>query len=83
MRKAAVMRESENWAFESSDDVEIRRLGRESHGRSGEGGLAIESGAGEAGSGQEMGERFQVVLVTQPRTTWGQPSPAVRGSKIR
>ncbi len=65
MGEAAVMLESKDRAFETAEHVEIRRFGRQRHGRSGEGGLAVESGAGEAGSGQEVGDGFQVNFVTQ------------------
>ena len=65
MREAAVMGKSINRAFETAEHVDVRRLGRQSHGRSGEGGLAVESGAGEAGPGQEVGDGLQVNFVTQ------------------
>ena len=65
MREAAVMLESKDRAFESSEDVEIRRLGCQRHGRGGERGPAVEPGARQAGSGQEMGERLHLNLVTQ------------------
>ena len=60
MGEAAVMGESIDRAFECADDIQIRRFGRQGHSRGGESSLAVESGAGEAGSGQEMGEGFQV-----------------------
>src|SRR5579863_8491092 len=67
MREAAMMREGEHRPFEGTEYVKIRRLGRERHSRGGQGGLAIESSAGEAGSGQEVGDGFQVDFLSQFR----------------
>ena len=68
MREAAMMGEVVNRAFESPEDIEIRRLCGERHGRRGKCSFAIESGAGENCAGQEMGDGFQENFVTQEMT---------------
>jgi hypothetical protein len=77
MRETAVMCERKHGALEAAEYVEIRRLGCQGHGRGGESGLAVESGAGEAGSGQEVGDGFQVNFVTQIQSVVGRWSSVV------
>jgi hypothetical protein len=67
------MLESEHWTLEAAEHVEIGRFGRKGHGRGGERGLAIESCAGEAGPGQEVGDGFQVDFVTQKKASFPGP----------
>src|SRR5260370_15321132 len=83
MRETAVMCEGKHGALEAAEYVQIRRFGSEGHGRSGQGSLAVESGGGEAGSGQEVGNGFQGNFVTQAKAPWGQPFSAVQSSATR
>jgi hypothetical protein len=72
-----MMREGEDWAFDTPEHVKVWSFGRKSHGRGGERGLTVESGAGEAGSGQEVGDGFQVNFVTQIQSVVGRWSSVV------
>src|SRR4051794_10028933 len=65
MRKAAMMSKVVDGAFESPEDIEVRSLGGECHGRRGQRSLAIESSAGEDCASQEMSDRLQESFVTQ------------------
>ena len=58
---STMMLEGGNRAFEQPQYIEIGRLGRERHGQRSVGRLAIEAGTPQAGSGQEVGDGFQVV----------------------
>ena len=58
---AAVVLEGGDGAAEGPEGVEVGRFGGEGHGEGGVGGLAVEAGAGEAGSGQEVGDGFHWV----------------------
>jgi hypothetical protein len=49
-----------NRAFDAPEHVKVGRLSGQRHSRGGEGGLAIESGAGENGAGKKMSDWFQV-----------------------
>ena len=51
-----------DWAGESPDDVEVGGFGGEFGGQRGVGGFAIESGAADAGAGQEMRDGLHGVL---------------------
>jgi hypothetical protein len=53
---SAVVLEGGDGAFEEPEDVEVGDLGGEGHGGGGVGGLAVEAGAGEDGSGHEVGQ---------------------------
>jgi hypothetical protein len=53
--------EAEGAAVKGSEDIQVRGFGGEGQRERGERGLAIESGAPEAGAGQEMSEGFQAV----------------------
>ena len=55
---AAVMLEGGDGTAECPEYVEVRGLGGEGHGEGCVGGAAIESGAGETGSGEEVGDWF-------------------------
>ena len=66
MRKASMVCEPEDWAFNDPYNVQIGCFGGERHCRGGERGLAVESGAGEHGAGQEMGKGFQTDFLTHP-----------------
>ncbi len=65
MREAAMVSESEDRAFKSRQYVEIRRFGRQRHGRGGKSGLAIKSSAGKACASQKVGDGFQTKVLTQ------------------
>ena len=58
VRDAAVMLESGDRPTEAPQDVEIGGFSGKRHGECGVGGLAIEAGTGETGSGKEVGDRF-------------------------
>jgi len=59
MGKTTMMREAKYRVLETSKCVDIRRFRRQSEGSSGERGLAIQSSPAQAGTGQEVSERFQ------------------------
>lgn len=68
MGEAAVMRKVVDRAFESPEYVEIGRFSGQGHRRSGECGLAVESGAAQNSAGEEMGDRFQAFFVAQNKS---------------
>jgi len=59
MGKSTMMREAKYRVFETSKYVDVRRFRRQRKGGRGKRGLAIQSSPAQAGSGQEVGERFQ------------------------
>src|SRR5690348_18182571 len=67
MGESAVMREVVDRPFKSPENVEVGRLGGERHGRGGERGLTIETGAPEDCAGQKVCEGFQIRFVPQSR----------------
>ncbi len=52
---AAVVLEDGDGAFDSPEDVDVWEGGGDGHGSGGVGGFAVEAGAGEDGSGHEVG----------------------------
>ena len=52
-------------AAEDPENVEVGRLGGEGHRQRGVEGAAIESGAGEDGSGEEVGDWFHSALLRE------------------
>ena len=71
MGESAVMREVVDRPFKSPENVEVGRLGGERHGRGGERGLTIETGAPEDRAGQKMCDGFQRELcnIAPPEST--------------
>src|SRR5450432_4470645 len=60
MRESAMVGKAESRAAEkTSDHVEVRSLRRERERERGQRGLAVESGAAQACSGQKVGDGFQ------------------------
>ena len=57
---AAMMLKGGDGTVERPEDVEVGGFGGDGHGDCGVGSLAIEPRAGEAGSGQQMGDWFHV-----------------------
>lgn len=58
-------------ALDGPEGIEVGGLGRERHGHRGVGGLAIETGAGEDGSGHEVGQGVHGVPAYRGRRcTW-------------
>jgi len=72
-----VMRKVVDRAFESPEYVEIGRFSGQGHRRSGECGLAVESGAAQNSAGEEMGNRLQAFFVAQNK-----PWLVVKGSSF-
>ena len=64
MREPAMVRKSIYRAFDQTDDIEVGSLSSERHGCRSQCRLAVESGASENSASQEMGEGFQIKLVT-------------------
>ena len=56
MGPSAMVLEGGDGAFDGPEDVEVGGFGGERHGQGGVGGLAVEAGAGEDGSGHEVGD---------------------------
>lgn len=56
MGDAAVVLEGGDGAFEGPEDVDVGECRGDGHGGGGVGGLAIEAGAGEDGSGHDVSE---------------------------
>src|SRR5438128_9889158 len=77
MRESTMVGKAEDGTFDEPYHVKVGSLGGQRHCGGGESRCAIESGTGENGAGQEMGEWFQENFVTQPSITWGQPPSAV------
>jgi hypothetical protein len=50
-------------AFESPEDVEVRRFCRQGHGRGRERRLAVEPGSAQHRAGEEVRDRLQVIFV--------------------
>jgi hypothetical protein len=67
MREAAVVREIVNRAFESPEDIEVRGLSSERHGRGSESCLAIEPSSSQNGAGKKMCDGFQTDFVPQKK----------------
>ena len=62
MGKSAMVGESERRATNhAGNNVEIRGFGGEGQRERGQSRLAVESGASQAGAGQEVGDGFQAV----------------------
>ncbi len=61
MGKAAMMGEAKSGAADSAEHIEVWRFGGERERERGQRGLAVESGASQAGAGQEVGDGFQAV----------------------
>ena len=59
MGESAMMGKAESWAAETAENVQIRSLRGEGECERGQRGLAVESGAAHACTGQEVGDRFQ------------------------
>ena len=57
MRPSAMMLEGGDGAAKGPENIEIGSFGGQRHGQGGVGCLAVEAGAGEHGSGHQMGER--------------------------
>ena len=62
MGEAAVMGKAKDRIFEISQDVDIGRFRRQRHRGGGQRRLPVEAGAGEAGPGKKVGNRFQSLL---------------------
>jgi hypothetical protein len=62
MREATVMRESKHWPLESTDYVQIGRLGGQGHCGGGQSSSSVESGAPKACAGEKVRDGFQVFL---------------------
>jgi len=60
---AAMVFEERDRAAQAPQNVEVGRLGGQGHGQGGIGGAAVESCAGETGSGEEVGDGFHWVPV--------------------
>src|SRR5580700_5246529 len=60
--EAAMMRESEGWAAEAAENIQIRSLCGERQYRRGQRCLAVQASAAHACTSQEMGDRFQAVF---------------------
>ncbi len=57
---AAMVLEGCDGAVDGPEGVDVGGLGGDGHGEGGVGGLAVEAGAGEDGSGHEVGDGFHV-----------------------
>ena len=64
VRDAAMVLELLDRPGESPEDIEIGSLGGQHRGQSGVGRLAVESGAANAGAGEEMGDGFHKRLLS-------------------
>ena len=53
--EAAVVLECGDGSFDGPKDIDVREAGGDGHGSGGVGGFAVEAGAGEDGSGHEVG----------------------------
>ena len=62
MSEAAMMGKAEDRVFEISHDVDIGGFRRQRHRGRGQRRLPVEPGAGQAGSGKKVGNRFQSLL---------------------
>ena len=65
---SAMMLEGGDGAFDGPEDVEVGRFGGDRHGDGGVGCLAVESCAGEAGSGHQVGYGFHRVRSMLPES---------------
>ena len=61
MGESAMVGEAEGRAAKSADHVEVGRFGRQRQSERGQRRLAVQSGASQAGAGQEVSKRFQAV----------------------
>ena len=64
MREASVVGEGEDRPFDDSQHIHVRSFGGERHSRSRQRRFAIESGAGQDCSCQDVGDGFQTNLLT-------------------
>src|SRR5690348_10197585 len=81
------MRKVVDRAFESPEYVEIGRFSGQGHRRSGECGLAVESGAAQNSAGEEMGNWLQAFFVAQNKPPlvasgrWREPTRLYRSNE--
>ena len=67
MGETAMMGESEDWALEIAQDIQVGRFRRERNRGRGQRGRAVQSGTSHASAGQEVSDRFQGIFLTHAR----------------
>src|SRR5438067_12543595 len=62
MSEAAMMSEARDWINEIHDHVNVGNFCGDDHGGGGQGRLAVEAQAAEAGAGEQMSDGFQLTI---------------------